>query len=165
MGEPVKERAANNPWPEWPKVLKVDYGQEEYIELFGKDPREYLTTVTKVNTDKDGNVESVDTVKVEWKKGENGRFAPVPVSGTEKNYKAELILLAMGFTGSQNYIKEAFGVESDDRSNIKAEYGSFNTNNPKVFSTGDARTGQSLVVRAIADGIAAGEAIDKFLRS
>lgn len=165
MGEPVKERAANNPWPEWPKVLKVDYGQEEYIELFGKDPREYLTTVTKVNTDKDGNVESVDTVKVEWKKGENGRFAPVPVSGTEKNYKAELILLAMGFTGSQNYIKEAFGVESDDRSNIKAEYGSFNTNNPKVFSTGDARTGQSLVVRAIADGIAAGEAIDKFLRA
>ena len=164
MGEPVKERAANNPWPEWPKVLKVDYGQEEYIELFGKDPREYLTTVTKVNTDKDGNVESVDTVKVEWKKDKNGRLAPIPVEGSEKNYKTELILLAMGFVGSQNYIKEAFGVESDTRSNIKAEYGSFNTNIPKVFSTGDARTGQSLVVRAIADGIAAGEAIDKFLR-
>lgn len=164
MGEPVKERAANNPWPEWPKVLKVDYGQEEYIELFGKDPREYLTTVTKVNTDKDGNVESVDTVKVEWKKGDNGRFAPIPVEGSEKNYKAELILLAMGFTGSESYLKEAFGVESDARSNIKSEYGSFNTNIPKVFSTGDARTGQSLVVRAIADGIAAGEAVDKFLR-
>lgn len=164
MGEPPKTRTASNPWPEWPKVLKVDYGQKEFIELYGKDPREYLTTVTKVHADKDGNVESVDTVKVEWKKGENGRFSPVPVEGSEKNYKAELILLAMGFTGSQEYLKKAFGVESDARSNIKSEYGTFNTNVPKIFSTGDARTGQSLVVRAIADGIAAGQAVDRFLR-
>ena len=164
MGEPPKTRTESNPWPEWPKVLKVDYGQKEFIELYGKDPREYLTTVTKVHADKDGNVESVDTVKVEWKKGENGRFSPVPVEGSEKNYKAELILLAMGFTGSQEYLKKAFGVESDARSNIKSEYGTFNTNVPKIFSTGDARTGQSLVVRAIADGIAAGQAVDKFLR-
>ncbi len=165
MGEPSHDRTANNPWPEWPKVLKVDYGQKEFIELFGKDPREYLTTVTKVHSDKDGNVESVDTVKVEWKKGENGRFSPVPVEGSEKNYKAELILIAMGFTGSETYLKEAFDVESDARSNIKSEYGSFKTNVPKIFTTGDARTGQSLVVRAIADGIAAAESIDKFLRA
>ncbi|MGN0144783.1 MAG: FAD-dependent oxidoreductase, partial [Clostridium sp.] len=92
-------------------------------------------------------------------------FAPVPVEGSEKNYKAELILLAMGFTGSQEYLKNAFGVESDARSNIKSEYGTFNTNVPKIFSTGDARTGQSLVVRAIADGIEAGKAVDKFLRN
>lgn len=165
MGEPSHDRTANNPWPEWPKVLKVDYGQKEFIELFGKDPREYLTTVTKVHSDKDGNVESVDTVKVEWKKGENGRFSPVPVEGSEKNYKAELILIAMGFTGSETYLKEAFDVESDARSNIKSEYGSFKTNVPKIFTTGDARTGQSLVVRAIADGIAAAESVDKFLRA
>lgn len=165
MGEPSKERSTNNPWPEWPKVLKVDYGQKEFIELFGKDPREYLTTVTRVNSDKNGNVESVDTVKVEWKKDGDGKFIPISVDGSEKNYKADLILLAMGFTGSEDYIKNAFGVESDTRSNIQVKGDSYKTNVPKIFTTGDARIGQSLVVRAIADGIAAGEAIDKFLRN
>ena len=164
MGEPAKERAENNPWPEWPKVLKVDYGQEEFIELYGKDPREYLTTVTAVHGDKDGNLESVDTVKVEWKKDESGRFGPIPVKGSEKNYKAELVLLAMGFTGSQSYIKDAFGVESDARTNIKAEEKDFKTNVPKVFATGDARRGQSLVVTAINEGIQAGIAVNEFLR-
>jgi glutamate synthase (NADPH/NADH) small chain len=164
MGEPAKERAANNPWPEWPKILKVDYGQEEFIDLYERDPREYLTTVTALHADKDGNLESVDTVKVEWKKDENGRFGPIPVKGSEKNYQAELVLLAMGFTGSQNYIKEAFGVESDGRTNIKAANTDFMTNIPKVFATGDARRGQSLVVTAISEGIQAGIAIDKFLR-
>jgi len=163
MGEPVKERAENNPWPEWPKVLKVDYGQEEFIDVYGKDPREYLTTVTAINADKDGNLESVDTVKVEWKKDENGRFGPVPVQGSEKTYQAELVLLAMGFTGSQSYIKEAFGVESDARTNVKAGE-DFKTNVPKVFATGDARRGQSLVVTAINEGIRAGIAVNEFLR-
>ena len=88
MGEPGKERSANNPWPEWPKILKVDYGQEEFIDLYGKDPREYLTTVTALHGDKDGNLESVDTVKVEWKKDENGRISPVPVKGSEKNLES-----------------------------------------------------------------------------
>lgn len=164
MGEPVKERSDNNPWPEWPKILKVDYGQEEFIELYGKDPREYLTTVTALHGDKDGNLESVDTVKVGWKKDENGRFSPVPVKGSEKNWRAELVLLAMGFTGSQSYIKNAFGVESDARSNIKAEEKDFQTNIPKVFATGDARRGQSLVVTAINEGIQAGIAVNEFLR-
>ena len=165
MDRPSNDRAANNPWPEWPKVLKVDYGQMEFMGLYGRDPREYLTTVTKVHSDKDGNLESVDTVKVEWKKDANGRFGPVPVEGSEKNYKAELILLAMGFTGSEDYLKKAFNVESDARSNIKSEDGVYKTNVPKIFSVGDARTGQSLVVRAIADGIEAGREIDKFLRA
>ena len=164
MGEPAKERADNNPWPEWPKVLKVGYGQEEFIDLYGKDPREYLTTVTAINADKDGNLESVDTVKVEWKKDENGRFGPIPVKGSEKNYPAELVLLAMGFTGSQNYIKDAFGVESDARTNVKADDNDFETNVPKVFATGDARRGQSLVVTAINEGIQTGIAVNQFLR-
>ena len=164
MGEPAKERAESNPWPEWPKILKVDYGQEEFIELYGKDPREYLTTVTALHKDKDGNLESVDTVKVEWKKDESGRFSPVPVKGSEKNWKAELVLLAMGFTGSQSYIKDAFGVESDVRTNIKAGEADFRTNIPKVFATGDARRGQSLVVTAINEGIQAGIAVNEFLR-
>ncbi len=164
MGEPSKERAANNPWPEWPKILKVDYGQEEFIDLYGRDPREYLTTVTAIHADKDGNLESVDTVKVEWKKDENGRFGPVPVKGSEKTYQAELVLLAMGFTGSQSYIKEAFGVESDARTNIKASNEDFETNIPKVFATGDARRGQSLVVTAISEGIQSGIAVNEFLR-
>ena len=164
MGEPVKERAANNPWPEWPKVLKVDYGQEEFIDLYGRDPREYLTTVTALHADKDGNLESVDTVKVEWRKDESGRFSPVPVKGSEKNWPAELVLLAMGFTGSQSYIKEAFGVQSDARSNVKASDTDFKTNVHKVFATGDARRGQSLVVTAISEGIQAGKAVNEFLR-
>ncbi|HEX9027236.1 MAG TPA: FAD-dependent oxidoreductase, partial [Clostridium sp.] len=164
MGEPGKERSENNPWPEWPKILKVDYGQEEFINLYGNDPREYLTTVTAIHGDKDGNLESVDTVKVEWKKDESGRFAPVSVEGSEKTYKAELVLLAMGFTGSQSYIKDAFGVESDVRTNIKAGESDFRTNIPKVFATGDARRGQSLVVTAINEGIQAGISVNKFLR-
>jgi glutamate synthase (NADPH/NADH) small chain len=164
MGEPVSERADSNPWPEWPKVLKVDYGQEEFIDLYGKDPREYLTTVTAIHADKDGNLESVDTVKVEWKKDENGRFGPIPVKGSEKTYQAELVLLAMGFTGSQNYIKEAFGVESDARTNVKADDKDFKTNVPKVFATGDARRGQSLVVTAINEGIQAAISVNEFLR-
>ena len=164
MGEPALERAENNPWPEWPKVLKVDYGQEEFIELYGRDPREYLTTVTAVHGDKDGNLESVDTVKVEWKKDESGRFGPIPVEGSEKTYQAEIVLLAMGFVGSQSYIKDAFGVELDARTNIKAEEKDFKTNVPKVFATGDARRGQSLVVTAINEGIHAGIAVNEFLR-
>jgi len=164
MGEPSKERSENNPWPEWPKILKVDYGQEEFIELYGRDPREYLTTVTALNRGKDGNVESVDTVKVEWKKDESGRFSPVPVKDSEKTYKADIVLLAMGFTGTQNYIKDAFGVELDARTNIKAEEKDFQTNIHKVFATGDARRGQSLVVTAIHEGIQAGISVNEFLR-
>ena len=164
MGEPSVERSENNPWPEWPKILKVDYGQEEFEALYGKDPREYLTTVTAVHSDKDGNLESVDTVKVEWKKGDNGRVSPVPVQGSEKNYKAELVLLAMGFTGSESYIKDAFGVESDARSNVKADESDFKTNVLKVFATGDARRGQSLVVTAISEGMKTGIAVNEFLR-
>ncbi len=164
MGQPPKERSENNPWPEWPKILKVDYGQEEFIELYGRDPREYLTTVTALHKDKDGNLESVDTVKVEWKKDESGRFSPVPVKGSEKNWKAELVLIAMGFTGSQSYIKDAFGVELDARTNIKAGEANFQTNVPKVFATGDARRGQSLVVTAIYEGMQAGIAVNEFLR-
>lgn len=164
MGKPPVERAENNPWPEWPKILKVDYGQQEYIKLYGKDPREYLTTVTKIYTDKDGKLESVDTVKVDWQMGENGRRNPVPVEGSKKNVKVELILIAMGFLGSQDYLKDAFSVESDGRSNVKADFGKFETNIPKVFATGDARRGQSLVVTAISEGVAAAKAVDKFLR-
>lgn len=164
MGKPVKERAINNPWPEWPKILKVDYGQEEFIEIYGKDPREYLTTVTALHEDKEGNLESIDTIKVEWKKDESGRFSPVLVKGSEKNWKAELLLIAMGFTGSQDYIKNAFLVESDLRSNIKANNIDFKTNIPKVFTVGDARRGQSLVVSAISEGVSAGIVIDNFLR-
>ena len=164
MAEPPKERTENNPWPEWPKILKVDYGQEEFIDIYGRDPREYLTTVTKVNSDKDGNLESVETVNVEWKKDENGRFGPIPVKGSEKTWKSDMLLLAMGFVGSEEYLKDAFSVESDARSNIKAEYGKFSTNMHKIFATGDARRGQSLVVTAISEGLAAAKAVNSFLR-
>ncbi|SFD34960.1 glutamate synthase subunit beta [Clostridium uliginosum] len=164
MGEPATERSEKNPWPEWPKILKVDYGQEEFKTIYGKDPREYLTTVIALNSDKDGNLESVDTVNVKWKKDNNGRMSPVPVNGSEKNWKAEIVLLAMGFTGSQSYLKDAFGVEFDGRGNITSEFGNFKTNVPKVFVTGDARLGQSLVVTAISEGLKVGMEVNNFLR-
>ncbi|AOR23094.1 glutamate synthase subunit beta [Clostridium taeniosporum] len=164
MPKPLGYRSENNPWPEWPKVLKIDYGQEEFIDIYGKDPREYLTTVTGINTDNEGNIKSVDTAKVEWKKNNDGRMVSLNVTGSEKTYEADLILIAMGFVGSQSYIKEGFGIEFNSKNNINANSLNFKTNVPKVFATGDARIGQSLVVTAINEGINCGLSVNKFLR-
>ncbi|NFN92939.1 glutamate synthase subunit beta [Clostridium botulinum] len=164
MSKPLNERNEDNPWPEWPKILKVDYGQEEFINLYGKDPREYLTTVTGINVDNEGNIISVNTVKVEWIKDNNGRMCPILIKGSEKTYEADLVLLAMGFTGTEDYIKKSFGIEFDSRNNINANSVDFETNIPKVFATGDARIGQSLVVTAISEGINSGLRVNEFLR-
>ncbi|GAA0077866.1 glutamate synthase subunit beta [Clostridium sp. CTA-5] len=164
MEKPSAERKEDNPWPEWPKTLKIDYGQDEFKAIYGKDPREYLTTVIELHKDSEGNIESIDTVNVKWEKDAQGRNSLTYVENSKKNWKAELVLIAMGFTGSQSYIKDAFGVEFDERDNIKAEFGNFKTNIPKIFVAGDARRGQSLVVTAINEGISAAIRIDKFLR-
>ncbi|KNY28217.1 glutamate synthase subunit beta [Pseudobacteroides cellulosolvens] len=163
MPEPPKERQPSNPWPEWPKVLKVDYGQEEAIALYGKDPREYCITTKKMVSDDNGNVKEVHTVKVEWKKDDSGRFIPVEISGTEKVWAADLVLLAMGFLGPEETVLNSIGVEKDQRSNAKAEYGKFETNIKGVFTAGDMRRGQSLVVWAINEGRGAARECDKFL--
>lgn len=163
MPEPPKERQPNNPWPEWPKVLKVDYGQEEAIALYGKDPREYCITTKKFVSDDNGNVKEVHTVKVEWKKDDSGRFIPVEIPGTEKVWSADLVLLAMGFLGPEDTILSSMGIEKDQRSNAKAEYGKFETSIKGVFTAGDMRRGQSLVVWAINEGRGAARECDKFL--
>ena len=156
-------RTESNPWPQWPRVLKVDYGQEEFKAVFGKDPREYVTTVKEFIGDENGNVKEAITVNVKWEKNETGRMIPVEIPGTEKTWKADLVLLAMGFLGSENTLPDTFGVELDARTNVKAEYGKFKTNVDKVFAAGDMRRGQSLVVWAVNEGRACAAEVDKFL--
>jgi glutamate synthase (NADPH/NADH) small chain len=163
LPQPPLERAANNPWPEWPKVYKLDYGQEEAKELQGADPRQYLVTAKKFVGDAAGNLKEILTVKVEWQKDAQGRFIPTEIPGTEKTIPAQLVLLAMGFLGPDATILKELGVAQDDRTNIKAEHGKFTTNIPKVFAAGDCRRGQSLVVWAINEGRACAREVDRHL--
>jgi glutamate synthase (NADPH/NADH) small chain len=157
------ERADDNPWPEWPKVHKVDYGQEEAAAVYGADPRTYLTTATRFEGDANGTVTAVHTVEVRWEKNDKGQLVPVPVPGTEQIRPAGLVLLAMGFLGPEQPLLDALGVERDPRSTIKAEYGGYTTSLPGVFAAGDCRRGQSLVVWAINEGRAAARECDRFL--
>jgi len=163
MAKPPMDRAADNPWPEWPKVYKMDYGQEEAAAKFGADPRTYLTTVKRFNADGNGGVKELVTVQVGWQKNEKGQFIPVEVPGTEKVYPAELVLLAMGFLGPEQALLKDLAVETDPRSNVKAEHGQFATSIKGVFTAGDCRRGQSLIVWAINEGRGAARECDRYL--
>ncbi|MEZ0535781.1 glutamate synthase subunit beta [Caldicellulosiruptoraceae bacterium PP1] len=163
LPKPPEQRTDYNPWPQWPKVFKTDYGQEEAIALFGKDPRNYCITAKRFVGDENGHVKEVHTINIEWKKDEQGRFIPVEVPGTEKVWPAQLVLLAMGFLGPDESILDKLGVERDARSNAKAEYGKHATNIKGVFAAGDMRRGQSLVVWAINEGRSAAREVDRFL--
>jgi glutamate synthase (NADPH/NADH) small chain len=158
---PPKERASDNPWPEWPKVYRMDYGQEEAAAKFGADPRVYVTTATKFEGD--GQVKAVHTVQVKWERNDKGQFIPQHIAGTEKIFPAQLVLLAMGFLGPEQLLLEALGIERDTRSNVKADFEKYTTNNPKVFACGDCRRGQSLVVWAFNEGRGAARECDRFL--
>lgn len=163
MAKPPMERAANNPWPEWPKVYKMDYGQEEAAAKFGADPRVYLTTATHFEGDENGHVKAVHVVDVEWRKDEKGNFGPQKVAGTERVLPAQLVLLAMGFLGPEQPLLDSMGIERDARSNVKADHGRYATNLPGVFAAGDCRRGQSLVVWAFNEGRGAAKACDTYL--
>ncbi len=163
LPRPPLERAPDNPWPEWPKIYRVDYGQEEAAAVFGGDPRVYLTTVKKFLGDARGHVAGVRTVQVTWEKDAQGRYLPREVPGTEKERPAQLVLLAMGFLGPEPTLLDQLGLERDARSNIKAEHGRFHTNLPGVFAAGDCRRGQSLVVWAIHEGRGAARECDRYL--
>lgn len=163
MPKPPETRQPNNPWPEWPRVLKIDYGQEEATVLQGEDPRKYLISTKKFVGDENGHVKELQTVLIEWKKDDQGRFVPAEVPGSEQVYPAQLVLLAMGFMGPENTVLEQLGVEKDERSNAKAEYGKFATSVEGVFSAGDMRRGQSLVVWAIHEGREAAREVDRYL--
>ncbi|MGC3981377.1 MAG: glutamate synthase subunit beta [Steroidobacteraceae bacterium] len=157
------DRADDNPWPEWPKVYKMDYGQEEAAAKFGDDPRVYQTTVKKFIDDGAGNVKELVTVQIKWEKNDKGQFIPVEQAGTEKTIPAQLVLLAMGFLGPEQPLVKALSVDTDPRSNIKADHGKFNTSVKGVFTAGDCRRGQSLVVWAINEGRGAARECDRFL--
>jgi glutamate synthase (NADPH/NADH) small chain len=163
MAKPPLNRASDNPWPEWPKVYKMDYGQEEAAAKFGDDPRVYLTTATKFEGDEKGQVKAVHVVNVEWKKNDKGQFGPQPVPGTEKVVPAQLVLLAMGFLGPEQPLLDALNIERDQRSNVKAEHEKYTTSIPGVFAAGDCRRGQSLVVWAFNEGRGAARECDRYL--
>lgn len=157
-------RSESNPWPQWPLVCKTDYGQEEAIAVFGHDPRIYTTTVKEFKKDKKGKLCKVVTVQLESKVDEaTGRRMMVPVDGTEKELPCELVLIAAGFLGTQKYLTNAFGVEVNQRTNIKTDDGKFATNVAGVFAAGDCHTGQSLVVKAIRQGRDCAREVDKYL--
>jgi len=163
MQRPPDERTPDNPWPQWPKVYRLDYGQEEAQEIFGEDPRAYLLMTQEFIGDDEGNIKELRTVRVEWKKDDQGRFGPQPIPGSEKVWPAQLVMIAMGFLGPEDTALEQLGIERDARSNAKAEHGEFTTNVEGVFAAGDMRRGQSLVVWAINEGRGAARECDRYL--
>ncbi len=163
MPQPPMERAANNPWPEWPKVYKMDYGQEEAAAVQGKDPRSYLVQTKRFLKDDQGNLCGLEICEIEWGKDDQGRFVPKEKAGSARVIPAQLALLAMGFLGPEKAVIEQFALETDARSNVKAEHEKYTTNIPGVFAAGDMRRGQSLVVWAINEGRGAARECDRFL--
>ncbi|MBQ6387528.1 MAG: glutamate synthase subunit beta [Ruminococcus sp.] len=159
-----EERTENNPWPEWPRICKTDYGQEEAAAVYGADPRSYQTTVKKFVKDENGNLKAVVLVKLEAVKNkQTGRMNMKPVTGSEYTVDCELALIAAGFLGSEAYVTDAFGVALDGRTNVAGENGTHRTNIPSVFTAGDMHNGQSLVVRAIRDGRDCAREVDESL--
>ena len=149
--------AADNPWPEWPKVLKTDYGQQEAIEVFGSDPRIYETTVKELITKK-GVLTGIKTVQVKF---ENRQMVEVP--GTEKEIPCDLLLIAAGFVGAEDYILDAAKVKKTARNTVETVEGQYKTSEEKIFTAGDMHRGQSLVVWAIAEGRACAKEVDTYL--
>lgn len=153
MPKAPEQRTAANPWPEWPRICKTDYGQEEAISLFGQDPRIYESTVKEFVKEKDGSLSAVKIVKLAWEKDPgSGRMVMKEVPGSEQTLEAQVVLIAAGFLGAQKDIAEAFGLELDERNTVKTAPGSFRTSVENIYTAGDMHTGQSLVVKAIQQG-------------
>lgn len=159
---PPNERAPGNPWPQWPRVYNLDYGQKEAKVVQGADPRTYSILSTEFVGDENGHVKMVKTIDIEWVTDEKGRRFE-KLEGTEREWPADLVLLAIGFRGPENRVLEQLEIERDARSNAKAEFDRFETNIPGVFAAGDMRRGQSLVVWAISEGRGAARECDRFL--
>jgi NAD(P)H-dependent glutamate synthase small subunit len=162
LPQPPESRAPDNPWPQWPRILRTDYGHEESATKFGKDPREFAILTKEFLGDAEGNLQGLRTIRVEWVK-EGGQFKMKELPGTEQDWKADLVFLAMGFLGPENAVSQQLGIEHDPRSNYKAEHGKFATNVPGIFAAGDCRRGQSLVVWAINEGRGAARECDRYL--
>ncbi|RCS40608.1 glutamate synthase subunit beta [Bremerella cremea] len=163
LPKPPADRAPDNPWPQWARIFRVDYGHQEAEAKFGNDPREFCILSKEFIDDGNGNVAGIKTVTVQWTRDDSGRWNMSEVPGSEKVFKADLVLLAMGFLGPEAILSEKLGLETDQRSNFKADYGRFATSIEGVFAAGDCRRGQSLVVWAINEGRAAARECDKYL--
>lgn len=167
LGKPPIDRAPDNPWPLWPRIYRQDYGHEEAATVFGKDPRQYSILSKEFIDDGNGHVAGIKTVEIDWSKpGAKAPFSEVP--GSERVWKTQLVLLSMGFLGPEQGVIQQLGLDTDDRSNVAAEFGGFQTTAEgadveDIFAAGDCRRGQSLVVRAIAEGRKAATAIDQYL--
>lgn len=163
LPKPPGERSEENPWPQWPNIYRVDYGQEEARVAFGEDPRQFQVMTKRFAGDEEGRVKELHTVRIEWVTDESGRKIPREIEGTEKVWPADLVLLAMGFLGPENRMLEQFGIEQDARSNVRADHDRFTTNVEGVFAAGDMRRGQSLVVWAINEGRGVARECDRWL--
>jgi NAD(P)H-dependent glutamate synthase small subunit len=164
LPQPPEKRAADNPWPEWPRIFRVDYAHAEVEAKFGADPRQYCIMSKEFLDDGAGNVAGVKTVEVDWRKDDDdGRWQMSEVEGSERTIEADLVLLAMGFLGPEHTASDMLDLEYDARSNFQADHGEFATSAPGVFAAGDCRRGQSLVVWAINEGRGAARAVDAFL--
>ncbi len=164
LPKPPEDRAPDNPWPEWPRVFRVDYGHEEAEAKFGSDPRVYCILTKEFISDANGNLTGLRTVNVQWNRKPDGGWQMEEVAGSDKVWPTQLVLLAMGFLGPEQYVAKQLGVEVDKRSNYQADHGKFSTNLSKVFACGDCRRGQSLVVWAINEGRGAARAVDIYLQ-
>ena len=163
LPRPPATRAPDNPWPEWPKIYRLDYGQEEAAARFGGDPRSYATTVKEFVAGDDGELAGIVTVAIKWAQGANGQAVPVEQPGTERTLPAQLALLAMGFLGPEQALLRELGTAVDARGNVQADYGKYATSVKGVFAAGDCRRGQSLVVWAINEGRGAARECDRYL--
>lgn len=158
MSRPPEDRSDNNPWPEWPVIFRVDYGHEESSQVFGKDPRHYQLLTKAFIKDTDGNVKGIKTVNVDLIKGKL-----TEIEGTEKTWDAELVLLSMGFLSPEHYLSDDSEIELDQRGNYLSEHGDYKTSKDGIFSAGDCRRGQSLVVWAINEGRGVASSVNDFL--
>ena len=164
LPQPPMDRAKDNPWPEWPKVYTLDYGQEEAAAKFGADPRVYLTTATKFVGDDHGHVKEVHTVQIEWEKNEKGQFMPKEVPGTEQGSPGAARPAGHGLPRPGTAAaRRSSASNATPARNVKADYGKFATNITGVFAAGDCRRGQSLVVWAFNEGRGAARECDRYL--
>jgi glutamate synthase (NADPH/NADH) small chain len=163
LPRPPASREAGNPWPEWPKIYRMDYGQEEAAALQGSDPRQYLVMTERFIDDGNGNLAGLEIIGIEWQKDDQGRFVPQKKEDTRRTIPAQLVTLAMGFLGPEQTVVEQLKLETDARSNIRAEHEQYTTNVEGIFAAGDCRRGQSLVVWAINEGRGAAREVDRYL--
>ena len=158
MSRPPEDRSDNNPWPEWPVIFRVDYGHEESSQVFGKDPRHYQLLTKSFIKDSNGNVKGINTINVDFIDGKL-----LEIEGTEKTWDAELVLLSMGFLSPEHYLSDDAEIELDQRGNYLSEHGDYKTSKEGIFSAGDCRRGQSLVVWAINEGRGVASSVDNYL--